>query len=165
MVSECGEVACLDANWCSHAKSVDNAEGHWWILGAWLDQEASRRKASSSSCSEWCIWASRDTLSLDFLKVELYKDCSQNGSAHQCGNGSWIRFPLCFIAYITQRAGDIPFGEAVLQVSFPQSLVEAMLVISKYSDLFLLHLSSLFIDHNPNDFSSVFIFSKIKYSG
>lgn len=41
--------------------------------------------------------------------------------------------------------------EAVLQVSFPQSLAEAMLVISNYSGFFfLLHVSSLFIDHNPN---------------
>lgn len=83
--------------------------------------------------------------------MELCKDCSQSGSAHICENGNGYFF-LC-TSHPTSLREQVTslLEEAVLQVSFPQSLAEAMLVISNYSGFFfLLHVSSLFIDHNPN---------------
>lgn len=57
-----------------------------------------------------------------------------------------------------------PLEKAVLQVSFPHSLAEAMLVVCNYSYFFfLLRVSGLFIDHNPHGsfFCTYFLCSKI----
>lgn len=84
------------------------------------------------------------------FKMKLCKDCSQNGSAHKCENGNGCVFLRASHPTSLREQVTSLLEEAVLQVSFPQSLAEAMLVISNYSGFFLLHVSSLFIDHNPN---------------
>lgn len=97
--------------WCVHADSVGNSSIAGGFLKPWLFKEASRRKISFFFLFRLMCLSQEEGWSFTALfNMKLCKDYKQNGNAHQCRNGNWLRFSPCFISYITQKAGDNPFG-------------------------------------------------------
>lgn len=78
----------------------------------WLYKEGIRRASFFFFFLCWAIHLSQKEgwSFIVLFNAKLCKDCNRNDSAHQCGNENWLRFSGCSISYVTQEAGDIPFG-------------------------------------------------------
>lgn len=160
MVSECGEVVCLDAKQQSfgllhigvHMQRVLTMQR---VTGGFLEHGLTKKQAEGklpllpalSNASEPVGMLFHWTLSLKWSSARIAARMAVPINVEM-----EIGCVFLHASYPTSLREQVTslLEEAVLQVSFPQSLAEAMLVISNYSDFFLLHVSSLFIDHNPN---------------